>query len=272
VPDFKDQLTRLEQANRRAVELSSVIEKYATTNPASFCAAISEDRLHWEMKLVVASSPPTDEWGLIFGEVVNHLRSVLENLVVAIARQSGITDPKDIKRLAFPIAATEAEWQVQENRIEKLPSSYRDAIRNVQPFLRLAQGMKTDGDLLLMLRDLSNEDKHHLFVKPQFSMTELQNMCSVEFASEDEAFENVPPQVTIFNPEFANGALVWRQDCKTKIVKVSGAGKIGMQIQVVLPGGKVLGLTECLGMLNYYTRVVFDFVTSGGVVVPKSGK
>lgn len=51
----------------------------------------------WGLILRISEQPPLDEWGLIFGEAVHQLRSMLDNIVVNIGRVSGITDSKIIK-------------------------------------------------------------------------------------------------------------------------------------------------------------------------------
>lgn len=260
--DFSDQFRRLDQANRRGVELGAGLQTWTSIGQPHFEAQISNDRLSWSLILVMKKEPPTDEWGMVFGEVVHNLRSLLDNLVVTIARQSGSPTDKEIKSLQFPIAASAEEWKSQSKRIALLPDQYKRAIESIQPFQRIQQEGSPDGDLLIMLRDLSNEDKHHLYLKPNFLYQEFQNSSTVEFESEEAAAKNVPPNVTIFPPKFYNGAVLLTQFTKTRIVKITGAGKVGLQVQVKLPNGKLIGLTECAGMLSYYTGVVLKYISS----------
>ncbi|GAA5008809.1 hypothetical protein [Streptomyces hyderabadensis] len=110
---------------------------------------MAEDRLSWELQLQVSHPPPLADWGFRFGEAINHLRATLNNLIVAIARQSGVTDEKRLKALMFPISGTPKEWKSRQKALACMADWCRDALEEVQPFQRLQRGGTLDEDLLL---------------------------------------------------------------------------------------------------------------------------
>ncbi|MYX15462.1 hypothetical protein GTY67_19065 [Streptomyces sp. SID8374] len=101
--DFTDQLGRLARAHQLGADLSANVQAWGDSRSCNAQAVIAPDRLSWELRLRVAQPPPLAEWGFRFGEAINHLRSTLDNLVVAIARQSGVEDAVQPRALKFPI-------------------------------------------------------------------------------------------------------------------------------------------------------------------------
>jgi hypothetical protein len=110
------------------------MQAWGGSNSYGVRASIAEDRLGWELQLRVPHPPPLALWGFRFGEAVNHLRATLDNLVVAIAQQSGVTDEKQLKALMFPISGTPKEWKSRQKALACLADWCRDALEQVQPW------------------------------------------------------------------------------------------------------------------------------------------
>ncbi|CAM5423928.1 putative protein OS=Streptomyces griseorubiginosus OX=67304 GN=AQJ54_35720 PE=4 SV=1 [Streptomyces griseorubiginosus] len=230
------------------------------STPYGVRASIAEDRLSWELRLQVSQSPPLAEWGFRFGEAVNHLRAALDNLIVAIARQTGVTDEKHLKGLMFPICGTLKEWKSRQKALACLPDWCRDALEQVQPFQRSEHGGTLDEDLLLVLRELDNSTKHHLQVKPDLAPQAIRHAPTVEFETEAGAAASVPPDTEVITGPFEDGAVLLRYRTKGRIKSIKGQYNYTAQVQAVCPDGRSHGVTDLLAALWEYTRIVMRHV------------
>ncbi|MFI2350358.1 hypothetical protein ACH492_25580 [Streptomyces sp. NPDC019443] len=258
--DFTDQIGRLARAHQLGAELLADMQAWGGSNPYSARASIAEDRLSWELRLQISQSPRLAGWGFRFGEAVNHLRAVVDNLVVAIARQSGVTDGKQLKALMFPICGTPKEWMSRQKALACLPDWCHDALEQLQPFQRLEHGGTLGEDLLLILRNLDNSTKHHLQVKPYLATQTIQHAPAVEFETEEGATASVPPDTEVMVAPFEDGAVLLRHRTNGRIKSVQGQYNLTAQVQVVLADGRTFGATELLAALWEYTRVVMGHV------------
>ncbi|MFI9373835.1 hypothetical protein [Streptomyces parvulus] len=240
--------------------MSADIQAWAGSNPYGVRAKIAEDRLRWELQLQVSHPPPLADWGFRFGEAVNHLRATLDNLVVAIARQSGVADEKQLKALMFPISGTPAEWKNRQKALACLADWCRNALEQVQPFQRPEYGGTLDEDLLLVLRDLDNRTKHHLQVKPDLAPQTIEHAPSVEFETEEGAAASVPPDTEVNIAPFEDGAVLLRHRTNGRIKSVRGRYSITAEVQVLLPDDRAFGVTDLLAALWEYTRAVMEHV------------
>lgn len=242
--------------------MSADMQAWGGSTPCGARASIAEDRLSWELRLQVPQSPPLADWGFRFGEAVNHLRATLDNLVVAIARQSGVTDEKQLKALMFPICGTLKEWKSRQKALACLPDWCRDALEQLQPFQRPEHGGTLDEDLLLVLRDLDNSTKHHLQVKPDLASQTIRHAPAVEFETEEGAAASVPPDTEVMVAPFEDAAVLLRHRTSGRIKSVHGQYNITAQVQLVLPDGRPHGVTDLLAALWEYTRIVMGHVVS----------
>ncbi|MFB6936082.1 hypothetical protein [Streptomyces chartreusis] len=258
--DFSDQISRLKRAHQLGAELSAGIHAWGGSSSCSARARIAEDRLSWELQLQVSQPPPLADWGFRFGEAVNHLRAALDNLAVAIARQSGVTDEKQLKAFMFPICGTSKEWKSRQKALACLPDWSRDALEQMQPFQRPEQGGTLEEDLLLALRDLDNSTKHHLQVKPDLTPQTIEHTPAVEFETEEGAAASVPPDTEVLAAPFEDGAVLLRHRTKGRIKSVQGQYSFAAQVQAVLPDGRTFGVTDLLAALCEYVRVVMEHV------------
>lgn len=262
--DFGDQLSRVERAQRIGAELAQEMEKWPSRSPWGVDPEIAEDRRSWTLRLRVREQPPLDEWGLRFGEAIHQLRSSLDNLAVTVAKASGVTDVRQLKSIQFPISSSQKDWAKDKSRIKYLPQAVGAAIEAVQPFQRLEHGGSLGEDLLVILRDLSNQDKHHLQVKPTLENVSLGHMPGVEFETEADAAMSIPPDIEFFVANFEDGELLLRHHTRGRIAKVKGSFRITVQVRVQLPDGRVMPILEILSMLCQYVEVVMRYVASHG--------
>ncbi|WP_328340668.1 hypothetical protein [Streptomyces violaceus] len=258
--DFSDQVRRLVRAHQLGAALSADMQAWSVDSPYGVRASIAEDRLSWDLRLQVPQSPPLADWGFRFGEAVNHLRAALDNLIVAIARQSGVTDEKQLRGLMFPICGTLKEWKSRQKALSCLPNWCRHALEQIQPFQRSEHGGSLDEDLLIVLRDLDNSTKHHLQVKPDLTPQSIRHTPAVEFETEEGAAASVPPDVEVVVGPFEDGAVLLRHRTKGRIKSVEGQYNIMAQVQAITPDGRPHGVTSLLAALWEYTRIVMGHV------------
>ncbi|MBU1075452.1 hypothetical protein KJ705_05200 [Patescibacteria group bacterium] len=238
------------------------IQQWVDEENYSFEPKISDDRLSWSLVLKVSKQPPTDDWGFMLSEVIHHLRSVLDNIVVMIAQSTKQLTSKEMRSLQFPITVSNEDWQMKKSWVAILPEKYQKAIENIQPFQRIQEGKTADQDPLLLLRELNNSDKHHIQIKPIIQQMEINHGFTVEFHSEEDAAKNVPPNIHVYMPAFVDNALLLKQETVSKIAKLNGKANFKMQLQVEWKSGQFTEMDFCIGGLCYYTGVVLEYLTA----------
>jgi hypothetical protein len=263
----KQLLARVQRANALDEQLSSSFDKWSEAQSFSPSPQIADDRLSWEL-IVEISEPPLEEWSSLYGDAVHNLRSALDNLAWGLAIADGRT-PNRPKKVAFPIVERSGQWKERSQCIAELPSSARTAIRNIQPFQRKGKDGIPSQDPLLLLRRLSNVDKHQIAVCPLFNPTTLQGSFSVEYRSEQEAFGDLPPKVTFYGEPFTKSYRILRQETKFPIVRVGGACKIEAEAVVIDGVRGRIGLTPSLAeLVTYIPQVIAYVLGRSGVVLP----
>lgn len=104
--------------------------------------------------------PPT--WGLILGDVVNNLRSALDQLAWAIVSR-GKTPPRKLsenakRRIYFPVAKDRGGFNAGLST--KLPGARRTDIAVVRAYQPYHHGRRGRWFALLILANINNSDKH----------------------------------------------------------------------------------------------------------------
>ncbi len=249
---------RLRYVTTRGEDLAAEIQQWQACHGLTPQAVIADDRLSWELRINLAEAPPLIRWGHIFGDAISALRSTLNNLVWGIAQVEGIQLQKP-RVLQFPIAETVNEWKSQRQWIKESPASAQKSIEQVQPFQRTSPNGTPAEDLLLVLRQLSNRDKHELALLPDRLPQELTHQFSVQFPSDDDAAAEPPPHVEL-NPVFTDGAVLFRQVTRHPIVKVQGSYALQMKVVVLNPPNSSVGVTSGLAALCYYLDQVCGYV------------
>lgn len=247
--------TRLEHVSRRGQELADAIAAWSATEPIGIKIAIAEDRLSWEGFWRV-SAPPFEQWALIFGDAVHHLRAMLDNLVHYIAEQEGAT-PQQLGAVQFPIVSDPAKWANNRSRIEMLPERVRATIEAVQPFQRPEPERASDG--LAILAGLNNADKHRIILVSLIQPQTIGHSFSVEF--EGGGPTDAGPPRTEFFVDMIDGAPAIRHDTSPdRIADVKGGGEFGVQVVVVDDAGNRWGVTSGLAAMATYVPTVLDIV------------
>lgn len=260
--DISPQLKRITRAEEKGQQLGASIQAWQW----NVSTRIAEDRLSHE--LVLNTQPaPRDDWDQTFSEAVHHLRSALDNLAVSLAQQGGATDAQ-IRKTSFPITETQHEWALNGRaKVRHLPVGFQRAIELIQPFQRGETELRSD--LLLILRDLDNQDKHRFQVVSELEPTSIVHMVSVEFETEADAVASIPPDIEINGEVPLEGeAVLVCQRTKGRIAKVWGEYEFSAQVKVVLPGGHSEGITNILAGLCRYTRIVVNYVAGTSAAQP----
>src|SRR5260221_11291279 len=110
--------------------LAKSVQDWAGPQPWTITGKIAEDRLSYTFRLDIMTKPALDDWAYMFGDAIHNLRAALDNALVSIAKQSGVSDEKTLKKLQFPIAANPKEWANSSSREEGLPRGVQDKSLN----------------------------------------------------------------------------------------------------------------------------------------------
>jgi hypothetical protein len=103
------------------------------------------------------------QFGLLIGDCVHNLRSALDHLVFAVARDAldGEKFTKYEGSLSFPICSSQETWDdaIDRHRLEGMGNAAREAIRLRQPYVTHNPAAQAP---LALLQSLDNKDKHRL--------------------------------------------------------------------------------------------------------------
>lgn len=116
---------------------------------------LSDDGRAITSVLRVSELPPLVAYSLALGDVVHSARSALDSLVWELCQLTGerIEKPELVQ---FPIASTGGDFRSRKRALVTMPNEQLGRIRSIQPFAQPSGG----GDVLSLVRDISNTDKH----------------------------------------------------------------------------------------------------------------
>lgn len=257
--DFKAQEKWYAHSDRQAKKLTSSIDEWIQSEPVFLTAKKDEDRLGWSLFVNGRSSPPLDDWGIEFGQVVNSLRSILDSTLATITENTKQAADKQTK-IQFPIADTRKEWSRQKKWVEHLPEKYIERIEKAQPYNWAKEG-EVHKNLLLILNKLSNRSKHVMYPDLSVAINELSHYWSMEFETVEDAAKSIPPDVEITIPDYIKGGVMLRQRTKGRIAHVNGKHQVSlvMKIEAI---GEHYEVTELLSNLGVNVGIVFDALTA----------
>jgi len=248
---------KVARAGQHFSGLQSRVGLWMATDPFRAEAAISDDRLRWTLRLRVDSPPPVEEWGTYMGDCIHNLRSALDAAVWDFATSEG-KSPASPTLIGFPIATKAGDWKDAASRkLDGVPAEVIERIRLIQPFQRPTA--EQAGDLLALLQRLDNDDKHRSRIVALLEWQKMDHEFSVEFASDQAAERNVPPDTTINVPAFDDGALLVEHRTVDPIAKVKGGFQFGARLAIDTPLGPQ-PLLETLGALINYVQLVLAVV------------
>lgn len=247
---------RLAHVNLSGQQLADSIQAWMATDPIGGVTRVSDDRLSWELRWSVAL-PQFDSWGLMFGDAVHNLRSMLDNFVYLIAESEGAS-AKELKNVQFPVESDSERWaKVAKQRISMLPARVQNAIESVQPFQRPESEQQSDG--LAILSSFNNGDKHRIAIVDSIAPRTVEHEFQVQF--EDGATVDGPPRTEFFAGPFEDGALALRHEtAPDRIKSVSGSGKFEALVVIADEWGNQHGITSVLAGLATYVPMVLDVV------------
>lgn len=159
--DFGGIEAKIDRAGQHIDALNDEIRAWAERDPYTVLSDPGGPALSHRAYLKFRVVPDTQRWGLLLGDAVHNLRSALDHLIYALAvRVSGLNPPPGWRRLAFPILDESKSWKgKRDRRLKSLTAPMRAAIEAVQPY-RFGPVDSAHRDLLWMLSELDNADKH----------------------------------------------------------------------------------------------------------------
>lgn len=151
---FAGPLAKLRRADALIDELAKAVDDFDAERPYAAVPELEEDTGRFEFFLVDAPAAPI-EWAVRSGEVVHHLRSALDHLVLELS--VGTMDEEQIRQTGFPIARTHAAYERRSpSMIGQLTPEDRDSVAACQPY----HESFPDTHPLAVLHRLWNIDKH----------------------------------------------------------------------------------------------------------------
>lgn len=251
-------LKKIEHARQIATALSADIDAWRISSPVELRASIAEDRLSYEVKVGEYRQPPLANWALLAGDVFHNLRSALDALVWSFASADVLTDGQ-ARGICFPICHSAEEWERKwPVALRSISPSVVEKIRAWQVFLR--PDLERPADPLPLLSYLDVHDKHRLSVRPQVSVAELGFEQAVEFASDDAAARNSPPDVTLHEPQLESGNILISGTAIDPIKKLSGSWSVNVRIDIDTGDGP-RPVLELIHVIAVYVEIVIWKIT-----------
>lgn len=252
---------KINRANQQIKELTKSISDWGSGSPVKAKLELRENRNGTKLIIEEILAPESlEEFGIITGECVHNLRTALDNMVYALARLK--TDPpQKHDKISFPIYEDgKAFEKCRKNTLSNLPYEAARLIELIQPFQRArddVEGRPCD-DPLILLRDLSNKDKHRVPVFPiLLPVEEMSFSHGVEFYSEADASANVPPDVIITHGPLTAGMIIVEHRTKNPIKSATGEFNFKASIVLQVNDGYE-PVDKILSHLNYYTNMVVE--------------
>jgi len=261
---FKPIKIRLERAEIQAVELCKQVSDWCSRNPIKVKCVLRENRLGFKLVQEDFDEPvPLEIFGLLVAEFIHNLRSLLDNLVFALARLK-LDPPEKPKNIFFPIIQNELKFSKNCSQcLDQLPKEVASLIERLQPFQRNDPHVegKPDQDPLVLLQWLSNTDKHQIPTVALVAPTEIAFSHSSKFYSDEDADLNVPPDVTIWAGYLEPGIVLLEHKTNRPIESVSGNFDCKAVVSIktfedINPLDKVV-----INLLNYTKLIVNQFTS-----------
>jgi hypothetical protein len=148
---------KLIRAEKHATELNDLIDSYVKSLPIK-TRTVRDPARRTLSVLVETVAPVPPQISVVLGEIVHQLRSTLDHLVWQLVVWNTGKPPARPWKAAFPIAATEQQYDAQASAMLVGVSDCAVArVRGLQPF---QPGGKPEVHYLTLLQELNNVDKH----------------------------------------------------------------------------------------------------------------
>lgn len=172
--------TKIDRAARHAQQLSADVMAFCALRP--FAVDIQRDvNAAGDTHFIARESGPvlSLDVPLLAGECAYQLRSALDHLIHQLVIANGNQDKLTSRRHQFPIFATLDGFDAKANAmINGVSDSARALIEAAQPYARPAADSSCD--LLWLLQDLNNTDKHRLIPVSLLALGELRVRTSAD--------------------------------------------------------------------------------------------
>jgi hypothetical protein len=249
---------KLERANAQLRSLETSIADWVASNPIAVECRLREGRLGYQLVVKeLGGAAPLEEWGLVFGECIHNLRSALDNLAYALAR-IGCDPPKKPNLVSFPIFSDQVAFEKRGRRnIEQVGDEAAALIEKIQPFNRDGSpGNGTpDQDALVLLQWFSNTDKHRVPAVVLIAQTNVRHEVTIEFLSEADAAESVPPDTIVHAGALSTGVVLLEHKTRSPIASVKGGYKVEAIVAIETPN-QPAAIPPTLHTLSYYVALV----------------
>lgn len=252
---------KLWRACAQIEELKATLGTWSSENPIVGRGELSEDRMTFRLIAETGDFTPNLEcFGLAIGETVHNLRSALDNLAFALARLRA-DPPANPRKIAFPIFtdATRYRCSPAVASLDQLPIEAAALIERLQPYHRQKADIEgnPESDPLVLLQELSNDDKHRIPSVALLLPHEIQVHHSIEFYSDADAEDNVPPVISVWGDEIRNGVPLIQQRTTKPIQRASGTASYNA-IVAVRVGSLIYPVDELMIKLHFYVGLVVE--------------
>lgn len=165
---MKSAYAKLSRAKKHLSELEASLAAYDDSEAIRVVERSRNDPFDSRQVIVesvvrVKVEPPTEEWGLIIGDILTNLRGALDHALFGhiIARHPGLTN-KEQQSIQFPVVDEQANWPKAEKKYRDPANPWVaqpiwDKIRDNQP---MVDESTASTHQLHVLHKLVNLDKH----------------------------------------------------------------------------------------------------------------
>lgn len=151
-------MAKLERAKETLYDLGSEIEAYFAQEPYALTKEHRDGDLEYAFVAILRQSAP-QRLAVIAGEVIHHLRSVLDHLVWALVIKAG---GSPTRKHQFPICDTADKFQkaCNDRMLKGISPSAQKIVRDLQPFT----GGKPHQSIFYVMHEFDIADKHRLLL------------------------------------------------------------------------------------------------------------
>lgn len=195
---------KVAQAESHAWTLKSAIRVWNASNPLTYEPEAADDRHSYALRLRVHQQPPVEQWSLMVGDCLHNLRSALDAMVWLYATANGAEPPRP-RQVAFPIVTDPNKWaKTRTERLQTTPDAIAQRIAELQPF----QDREPAANLLVMLGDLNNVDKHQGNLTVKLQPKGIAESLGMEFYSPTPDGRANVPHVDVLTDELLDGDVI----------------------------------------------------------------
>lgn len=151
---FDSARRKLDRAVRHFADLEREIGLFTRVSPYETVVEPHPDKPNFTVHKLRLTQPLKPIVADITGDVIQNLRSSLDNAAYVVAVASGKTDPKNC---AFPFARNLQQMVSSIGRSKDVPKEIQSLFVGFQPYLG-------GNDLLWSLNEMSNADKHKMVI------------------------------------------------------------------------------------------------------------